>query len=771
MSLDKSLVALPETGSHPARKLLLTMTLRRPCADIIALTLLLALWALFFWRLLTPIAADQASRAKGDFSGQFVAFGGYQYARLTQGQIPLWNPYNNGGLPFIADAQAAVFYPPRLVTIALASLSGGWSYHALELEMALHVLAYTLLLYALLRRMMLGQPGSVVGGLAAAIIGGYGGFLSGYPPLQLALLEAAIWLPLGVLGVYEATRAAAIHWGWLIVAGFALGLSWMAGHPQSSYFLTLLLVAFYAYRLYRLRVRWTLWIVGTALIGLVSFGLAAVQLLPGFEYLAHTARAGFGFDAKSNGFPLQDILQFLYPGVVSVYSPLYVGLVGLVLALIALWRRLPGAVFWGAAALIALLWSFGGNSVVYPLLYTILPGLRFFRGQERAAYIVVNSLTILAGLGAAHLIGWDAQWVRETLRLRVWLRRLLTACLIFAALIVVAWLGSPQAYGSIISRIALTTLAVIVLSLVLPALLDRPIDRRLHAALIALIVVELFTVDMTPSAVYDRVPPSAQLSMTPPPLLDPVVRDTDTPFRVDGFRGLTDNYGSLYRVMDMRGISPLFLNGPYTLIEPDKINPRAWELFAVRYVYTDWKELPIPSQIVTSGQDRSGDVNLHRLTDPRPFALLLYNVELQPDENAALARARDPAFNPRGTIILDRAPSVDLPASAPDNGSATVTAFAPEALTIQVEATANAVLSIAQPHYPGWNATLDGQPAELLEAYGALDAVAVPSGIHTVTLTYTPLTFRLGAILSLVTWTALVILGGVMLIRRRSQHA
>ena len=36
------------------------------------------------------------------------------------------------------------------------------------------------------------------------------------------------------------------------------------------------------------------------------------------------------------------------------------------------------------------------------------------------------------------------------------------------------------------------------------------------------------------------------------------------PFRVDGFRGLQDNFGSLYGVMDMRGISPLFLKGPHS---------------------------------------------------------------------------------------------------------------------------------------------------------------------------------------------------------------
>src|SRR5262245_90503 len=140
--------------------------------DALAVVLLILLWLLFYWRLFTPVQADQASLKQGDFSGQFVAFAGYQYDRFSDGEIPLWDPYNNGGLPFIADTQAAVFYPPRLLTIALSALSGGWTYHALELEMMVHVLLYSLLMYAFVRRL----TGSVFGAFVAAIVVAYGGF-------------------------------------------------------------------------------------------------------------------------------------------------------------------------------------------------------------------------------------------------------------------------------------------------------------------------------------------------------------------------------------------------------------------------------------------------------------------------------------------------------------------------------------------------------------------------------------------------------------------
>lgn len=722
---------------------------RRISPDALAILALVALWLLFFWRLLTPVAGDQASLTLGDFSGQFVAFAGYQYDRLSSGQIPLWNPYNNGGLPFIADTQAAVFYPPRLLTIALAAFAGGWSYHALELEMAVHVLLYSLLMYAFVRRLTLAWPGSVFGALVAALMAGYSGFTAGYPLLQLALLEAAVWLPLAVLGIHEATRARRVGWPWLLVSGAALGLSWMAGHPQTSYFLTLLLVVYYAYRCYSLRLPWPRFVGGVALLGLVSFGLAAVQLLPGFEYLTQTARAGMEYDAKSNGFPVQDVAQFVVPGVMSLYSPLFVGLTGLVLAVLAAARQLPQSRFWAAVAVVALVWSFGANAPAFPLLYNVLPALRFFRGQERAAFLVMNSLAVLAGLGAAHLVQAElGQTARRGLAL------LVGGLLVFAAFTVAGWLGAPEAYAVSIEPVVRSALVAGVLALLLYRIGGA---GWLRWAVAALLVFELFSVSMDATAIYDPIPPQQQISITPPPLVAEVLADTETPFRVDGFRGLTDNYGSLYRVMDMRGISPLFLEGPFTLIEPDKINPRAWELFAVRYVYSDWAELPVPSEIVAQGSDRYGAVNLHRLTNARPFAQMTYEVEIAPDMPTALVMARDPNINVRAAAILERTPTVTLPDEAPDH-RVQVTAFAPEDFSVDVETGAAGILTLAHPYYPGWRATLDGAPVELQRAYGALTAVEIPVGAHTLTLTYDPLSYRVGAVMSGIAWLTSVIL-------------
>jgi hypothetical protein len=782
--------------------------------DLIAILVLLALWLLFFWRLFTPITADQASLARGDFSGQFVAFAAYQYERFSQGEIPLWNPYNNGGLPFIADTQAAVFYPPRLLTIVLSHQAGGFSYRALEWEMTAHILTFTLLLYAFMRRVTLRHPASHLASITTAIIGGYGGFMSGYPPLQLALLEAATWLPLALIGIHEATKSSSEFWvqsseftvhssqsitssdstdaipttqypiprtpnteqknqcpipntQYLLLAALAYGLSWLAGHPQTTFLMTWLLLAYLGYRLWQMRAHWTWFVGGAALFGIGGVALAAVQLLPGAEYLALTTRAGFGFDAKANGFPLQDVLQFIYPNVVSVFSPLYVGLVGLALGLIALWRRATGAWFWGIVALVALLWSFGGNTLLYPLLYNLLPGAYFFRGQERAALIVAVSLAILAGMGIVQLATWDA--VRDhavLLRLRLWLARAFVGIGGFAALVFVAWIGNRDGYGAFIPWFALSTIVAGILSLLLPAAVTR---RAALLAIAALLVFELFTVNMNAAAVYDPVPSEAQLSFTPPPLVALASADTMAlPYRVDGFRGLGANYGSLYGLADIHGISPLWLGSAHALIEGDIPDERSWEIFAVRYVFTDWNELPVPSTIVGRGSDPYGDINLHLLDNPRPFAWLVGEYEVVPDDAAAHARLRDSAFNPRTSILLNRDPGIPMQPIR-SAGVGTV-AYAPEDFIISVFTDSPTILSVAHVDYPGWHVTINEQPTSILRAYGGLMAVIVPAGEgQLVRFTFDSATYRVGALVSLATWASLAILGVTLLWRARKR--
>lgn len=728
--------------------------------DMRAVALLFLLWLVFFWRVLTPIAGDQASFKQGDFSAQFVAFGAYQYERFSQGEVPLWNPYNNGGLPFIADTQAAVFYPPRLLTIFLAMQAGGWTYHALELEAIFHVLAYSLLMYLFLRRL----TKSVWGAFVGAIVAAYGGFISGYPPLQLALLEAAIWLPLAALGILESTRER-LKWSWLLLAGFALGLSWMAGHPQTSWFSTYFVVGWFAYRVYSQKFGWKAFIGGTLLLGIITLGVTAVTFLPGVQYLILASRSNLGFDGKSNGFPFQDIAQFIFPGSVSLFSPLYVGIPALILAYIAIRYRWKLSAFWFILAVVALLHSFGGNTVLYYLLYNPLPGLRFFRGQERAALLIANSLAVLAAIGMTQLESWSKDWdSKEIQRILIGLLAFIGA---IATSVFVAWWGGIGHFGDAVS---ITTFSALIAALTW-GLFSWQVKNPNRNALILialLLVFELFSVNMDAPSNYDSRPADSQISLNP--LVQVVLDDTPSePYRVDGYRGLTGNYGSMYSLMDMRGISPLFLQSAYDIIYRDYVNnPRAWEVFSVRYIFSERNSFgQVETEVIAQGDDVAGQIYLHEISNQRPFAQLVYAYDVVGSDAHAIELLNDPNYQPRTNIILQGTPTLPMPEAAPTESAAVVTSFAPESFTIEISTSENAILSLAQVDYPDWVARLDGQEIPILRAYGALTAVEIPAGQHILTFSYEPKAYYLGAIISAVTWIGLTLFALFALIRKR----
>ena len=760
---------------QPASHVYLLPPRRRVLPDALAVLALMVLWALYFWRIFTPAAQDALSLTEGDFSGQFVAFFGYQVERLHDGEIPLWNPYNYAGHPFLADTQSAVFYPPRLLTVALVGdePSPGDLYAALQTEMALHVLLGTLFFYAFVRRLTApseseAPTASVFAGLVAALTYGYGGYLSGYPQLQLAVMEAGVWLPLVLLCLLQATRSVRPDWLWVVLAGVAMALSLLAGHPQTSLFSLYLALAFLAYRLWPLAEKswrtFALTFVGmAALLGLIAGGLAAIQLLPGLEYMQHTTRQSMGFDAKGNGFPYQDVAQMLFPGFISLWSPLYMGIAGLVLAVLALIRHAPHSIFFGVAALIGLGLSFGAGSVLYDVAYLLAPGVSWFRGQERAVFVIAVSASILAGLGTAEALRWRPARVRD---LRRALIGLVMICGVMATVLFVLWLTPDRAtYEAGLRSVVFATLLAALTAAVLPWLVNHPAERLPRLALIGLVVFDLFSVTMgTPN--FDPVPANDRL---PEPAIVGQLRDMlPVGARVDGARGLGENYGTLYAVPDIRGISPLELDSIHTYLEAMPIE-RAWDLMAVSYVLTDWNELSVPSEIIATAENSYGSYNVHQLADPRPFAQLTYGATVVASDNEAYGLLREPSYDTRQFVILDRDPGVELPGAAPaDPGTADLITFEPERIVIETQTSAPAVLTLALPDYPGWQATRNGTNVDLLRAYGGLSAVALPeSGAYTIQLVYRPWTYRAGEWISIITLALVFIVIARTVIRWR----
>ncbi|HTA95248.1 MAG TPA: YfhO family protein, partial [Verrucomicrobiae bacterium] len=77
--------------------------------------------------------------------------------------------------------------------------------------------------------------------------------------------------------------------------------------------------------------------------------------------------------------------------------------------------------------------------------------------------------------------------------------------------------------------------------------------------------------------------------------------------------------------------------------------------------------------------------------------------------------------------------------------------FENQTVDAQIEADAPAIVVISQTYYHDWRAYVDGQPATLLRANYAFQAVQVSAGRHHIKLIYQDRAFEIGAVISLAT--------------------
>ncbi|HMA34759.1 MAG TPA: YfhO family protein, partial [Chloroflexia bacterium] len=201
----------------------------------------------------------------------------YTAARLHQGALPLWNPENMLGAPFLANMQSAIFDPlnwPYLLWPGAGTL---------VLRLWLRLVLAALGMYLLARQWLRAGP---LGAAVAALTFALGAYVTVW--LFYPLAGVAIWLP----WLWGATAWLLRRPGPRPVAALAgvVALTFFGGHPETAYHLALatglgaLFLAWQATpgRPGPIARRLGLW----AAAYLLGAALAAVQLLPFAEYLA-----------------------------------------------------------------------------------------------------------------------------------------------------------------------------------------------------------------------------------------------------------------------------------------------------------------------------------------------------------------------------------------------------------------------------------------------------------------------------------------------------
>jgi hypothetical protein len=772
--------------------------------DVLAIGVIGAATAGFFWRLLTEQVWMPAGG--GDLA-QFL-YPTYKFSAewWTRGVIPLWNPYLFGGMPFIGDIQAGIFYPLNLLTFFI---SNPLTFRDMEFLSVLHHFVAGAGMYAFLRwgkfairnsqftNSELGIANYKSGiSIAASIAGALAFefsdlFITHFGNLNLIAVIA--WLPLVLLFYRRAVTDRRASFA--AIAGILLGIAFLAGHIQSFLFIVLALVLLAIWMTLDggrktedgnqssvLRLRSS--VVFLLLAAIISFSIAAPVLLPSIEMTQLTTRTNYAYEqAAEFSLPPAQLIGLLVPGFFgrgpqNAWGPWqrvevgYIGILPILLALLALVLRRDSATrFFGALALIGLAFALGGYAILHGWLYQFIPGFGQLRAPARFIVLMDFALATLAAFGfnillrslprASEII------FKRIVRAAPWAFLLISmpaGALAYSNLI----LGQGQD-AILFQRIANATNALVFFILLFALSLALIIARGTRffragvwsALALALIFFDLFSlgayVDASiddPTRVFDH--PGAVAFFK---------SDADF-YRIDARETGVDNTWTpdtsiIYNLFDVNGDNPLVL-GDFDRfwLSLASRSARAYDLLNVKYLIARKNASVDREKFRLVFEDAA--FNVYENTRFVPRAIIVNDARVVANRAAALEAMRANDFDPFQAVVLERAVA---PSTPTNSAYAQIVGYGPNEIVLNVRAVGGGILVLSEVNYPGWRAWVNEREVEILHANYLFRAIELPADAQRVRLLYDPPLFKVGAGLFAVTMLGLI--GGWLWTRKR----
>jgi len=694
------------------------------------------------------------NRLMPDVVTAFVPYYALTGMALEQGEWPLWNHLEFGGMPLLANAQSAVFYPPRLL-------------HAIfELHLATS-------LYILLKLWLCGMTAFLCArglnlNVAASRFFSVAWMLGGYNLLwsYWSLPDVGAWLPVLFLGTEWVIDGRYRKGIFAMALGGALML--LAGHPETAFIMAAGVGQYFFLRLL-LEHRWGAALLRPLAAATAAWTLAllfcAAQLLPFIEYLAHSSTL---YDRGAEG-----LAPWLSPGaVVALFVPRFYGTSAdynywgsHLLSSNAYMMMYPGIAVWLGMVFLAARGTYrpAHRLRVVCLLIVSVFGILLAFNAPTIAYInqlpVINSmiqfyhiafavfaLPLLGAIGIDH-------WFSRPRNLA----ELLPAGLAFAGVGVLVlsacWFFSgvmkqTGVEGYVFAQVLIAA-AIALASLVIAAIYrywDRPV-------LLANLLVLVLVCDLLVTGRGTR-PTLAPEYLYPDTELTRFLEGLDQPVRVAlGDGGIASGLMVPYGIEDWLGYDGIY---PRRMTRFQKeLDQDAWGPIeptrSIQYVLNDPRYPPIfPLDEHPEYFERVTTLDgIEVYRNKRAFqrAWLVPDGQVVPGMEEMFAIMRDPQFNPARVALLE----APLPEPLAVTGSeldpaerATVTKRTTTRVSVEVDAVAGRILVLSDAYYPGWHVRIDGQSAAVFPAYSVYRGVLVPAGRHTVEFYYWPWTFSLG---------------------------
>ena len=780
--------------------------------EALALSGLLLLIILLFLRVLLLPPEMCLGRPAGDARSQFYGWRAYGFGQVKEGRFPLWNPYEFLGMPFVASLQSAMFYPTnwlcaimplgRAINIGILFnifLSAAFTYlWARRLGVSRPGAVISGLVYAL------GAPQFL------RIFEGHWSFLCSMPwiPCILLCVELIVQgkarlLAMAGGGVAVAFQLFGGNPQYAFYCGIAavfylIGRRLQSGRGDRRKWLKT--GACFA----------GMYVLGAAMAGvqlLPALELLSVSSRQGqlsYDWIKQYSLTPeslitllvpdlFGSDAGAQYWGRWNLWEM----------SAYVGVAAVAASVFALVRRFRGAVRLGTIlALAMLLLALGEYTPLLRVLYHTVPGFDLFRSVARFLCPFSVFMALLAGLGtdalasASELSNSDDEEFRRA-RKRTWCATAIVGGIalgfgILGLVLLTNWEFGRAAWTKFMDAMlrirpgqhvyvrlrntnidaafkhmamkavaaSLLRSAVFIGSVAAVAafvMARRCSKRAAYVILMMLVAADLMTFS---SRYLDTFDPTAD-GLTPGALA--ALEADPQPFRFA--RGGDFNFpqceGMTNEICCLEGVQPnvpsrfrdVFWtfqgrsrNEQRTVYQLYGGIPAAFRMLNLKYIVQD-KRVPPPG---TAGAKRILEDDRLRLTalpNPFPRAWLVHAYAVVSDANELLAVL--PRFDYERQALLETNPNLSLTPTNQVEPTPLITRYEANRVEIETEVTSSALLVMSDLHYPGWRATVDGEPTDIYRANYLMRAVHVPAGRHTVVFEYRPASFRMGIILSL----------------------
>jgi len=733
---------------------------------------------------------------------------------IAFGSFPQWMPHIFGGMPYIEAFHGDIFYPLSMMKLLAKDYTEfvriqGWI-------MILHIYLAGIFMYLTARRFNLNKIAAMLSGicymsaayLVSLVAPGHDGkiFVTTLFPLVILCLE---------LG-FSSRR----QFLWFSALGLVIGVIILSPHPQMSYFV---LWAAALYTLFKLVVlyrekRSVLPLIKPASLAMyaviIGLLLSAIQFYPGYMYTTHfspRADTKQGWDwATSWSMHEEEAASLLvgeFAGVSTDNTQTYywgknffkdnsesVGVVTIFMALIGfLFARRKEAYFFGGLGILALLYAVGATTPLFYLFYYLIPKVSSMRAPSMIMFLFSFSAALLAGMGLQRLME-AREHAREitgkgfNYLLFGFPSLLLVIALLFGAAgrgMISLWTSiffSDAARMMVQQNVSKLDLAYMNLPAIQTgawlAFLFTAIAATLiwlyrsgrmgTGILVVLLAVPLvdgvrfntrFVAAKSPQQVWGNNPVADFLSKQPGHfrVMNLGVMSEDLPpfFGVDVVVGYHGN--------QLRWYDDL-LGGP---AKTNETNPRFLNLVGAKY-------LLIPSN--RSLPD--GYLGDHPVADAAIFGgvkvikndnafervFLVDQYKVFADRKQVTDEVLRGNSDMRRTVYLEKEPSLTITPDTLSADSAWIIHDSTEMVTVGLSCTHNQILVFTDNYFDAWQVSVDGQPAELLRAYGSFKAVAVPAGTQQVHFEYKSKRYETGRLATLLTSLYLLVVFGFYLV-------